>query len=91
MSADCVDDIEAAEDMAGTLAQAIRAIVLSETFAEMTTTIRAAAVVAEAWDDYCRPTCRFLEEGECQDDDPDCCGCPCDHEAKEEALDGATG
>lgn len=44
---------------------------------------RGRALVSE-WEHYCRPTCRFLEEGECIDGDS--CGCPCQHEPVEEST-----
>lgn len=82
MSLDSVDDVEAAEDMAAMLARVVRGLL----FAPVSTSdVDQARSALEEWGDYCRPTCGFRTEGECQDDE-DTCGCPCGHEPREEVT-----
>lgn len=71
---DSVDDLEFAEDVASLLARALRST------AAVTGIQRGLKDQAlYEWDRYCRPTCRFLDEGECASGS-DTCGCPCGHE-----------
>lgn len=59
MSADSVDDLQAAEDPLG---------------------------ANNLLDGYCRPTCQWLEEGECDSGGEEgTCGCPCGHGTNEES------
>lgn len=77
MSCDTVDDLHAAEDAVGAFHQALVEILAGldpHTFAHLV-------------EPYCRPSCGFLDGGECESEDPDTCGCPCGHEP-EEATDG---
>jgi hypothetical protein len=90
MSADMVDDIHNAEDRIGLLEHVLRELLdspllppldrvpFSDAEKEHERVVRAARL-AEI-DEYCRPTCAFLWEDECQDG-PDC-GCPCGHEER---------
>lgn len=75
MGADTVDDLHAAEDLAGTLATALDEVlpwIANES-------ARRRAVDAIEWfNAYCRPTCAWLYEGECREADPTC-GCLCGH------------
>lgn len=75
MGADTVDDLHAAEDLAGTLATA-----LDEVLPWITNeSARIREVGAIEWfNAYCRPTCAWLYEGECREADPTC-GCLCGH------------
>lgn len=78
MSADTVDDLESAEDAAGTLAAALAAVLADPFDSDARSTARA---LVSTWGDYCRPTCGFQDDGECMEGD--CCGCPCGHEPAE--------
>lgn len=40
---------------------------------------RAAIAALADWRDYCRPSCSYLEHGECAMGE-DLCGCPCRHD-----------
>lgn len=86
--ADTVDDLHAAEDMAGSFAAALAALLAAtpdrrvNAYAPLRQAAETGRARVEEWGDYCRPTCQFRANGEC-DDDPDTCGCPCNHEAKD--------
>ena len=85
MSADTVDDLHCAEDLAGTLEAALRNLldvldgmpVRDDRYAPALQAAQAALVEAET---YCRPSCCFLDEGECMSGDDEYCGSPCGHE-----------
>lgn len=90
MSVDVVDDIESGEDRAGEFAETLHDLVLAwdhylATGAQRSYLNGVADVVeiarkqVDAWRAYCRPTCGFLDTGECADGET--CGCPCEHEA----------
>lgn len=85
MSVDVVDDLHAAEDMAGLLCSALEQLMAAEggepnENAEPVWVNARAAV--EAWRSYCRPGCGADGVHEdCEDSDPECCGCPCIHTA----------
>lgn len=90
MSADSVDDLHAAEDMAGTLAAALERLL--DTARGYNPLIADAGVMAKVrlaeWEKFCRPTCGAhgdpeVADGECEY--PDTCGCPCGHTDKEGA------
>ena len=78
MSADTVDDLHAAEDAAGALARSGRVVLDAWESGDLAGAVQGLAVHVEAWEQYCRPTCRWRSEGECRDD-PGSCGCPCGH------------
>lgn len=75
MGADTVDDLHAAEDLAGHLAWALRRA-LPWIFEEAAR--RDALNALASFDTHCRPTCAWLYEGECREGDPTC-GCLCGH------------
>jgi hypothetical protein len=85
VSTDTVDDLHAAEDAAGLLADRLRALVDVVEGADTTdaygNAMDNALAALEFWANYCRPGCQFRAEGQCQDD-PECCGCPCDHQSQ---------
>lgn len=88
MSADTVDDLHCAEDMMGSLEGALRRLldvidvqlVVEGSYQFATAVDQARCVLVEA-ENYCRPSCCFLDEGECLDGED--CGCPCGHEPRE--------
>lgn len=81
MTADTIDDLHAAEDEVGVLRGALEQLIAAldddtgNGYGEQLDNAR--KVLSQGAG--CRPTCRFDEEGSCQEDDPECCGCPCDH------------
>lgn len=92
MSADSVDDLHAAEDMAGTLAAALERLLDTARGYNPLVNEGEAGTTAKArlveWDSYCRPTCGAEGdpvEAEETCDEPDTCGCPCGHTDKESA------
>lgn len=86
---DTIDDLHCAEDAIGELAGALRRLLdvatgllstdVDDEYEEAA--LNAARVLVDV-DNYCRPSCCFLDEGECLDGDD--CGCPCGHEGWEE-------
>lgn len=88
MSMDTVDDLHFAEDTASSAVAALdqllaalaehRPTILRDDLDPLAGAISNARAVVAGWPGFCRPTCRFLDEGECADGD--CCGCPCDHD-----------
>lgn len=80
MSADTVDDLHAAEDLAGQAVEALRQ--LTDPTADswrLGVARQTAAALIHHWDSYCRPTCNPNDDG---DHDEVCeegpsCGCPC--------------
>lgn len=88
MSADIVDDLDAAEDALGDMVATARYVleqwdgdpgvrgIASPRFTDAVAQLRARVAT---YDQRCRPTCRADGEGRdaCQDEDPECCGCPC--------------
>lgn len=81
MSADTVDDLHAAEDMAGTFANLLDRIVKAGHLnGDADLASHAISAVAQMAG-YCRPTCGAEgdPEGECDSGDPSTCGCPCRH------------
>lgn len=85
MSIDTVDDLHTAEDFAGTAVLAARgllaAVVASDVgepwLQRLAEALSRLVQLGAAWDLYCRPSCTFLDTGECQSGDT--CGCPCGH------------
>jgi hypothetical protein len=75
MGADTVDDLHAAEDLAGHLAWALKHLLSSVT--DDLARRRAQDALAH-YETFCRPTCAWPYEGECREADPTC-GCPCGH------------
>jgi hypothetical protein len=65
MSADVVDDLHAAEDMAGRLAEALRFVLADVDFDGQVD----ARVALASWDEYCRPGCGWRDQGVCDDAD----------------------
>lgn len=84
MSDDLVDDLHCAEDTMGELAAALRQFVELDDVGDFTDLVEATRPLLEQHDSYCRPSCGWVDEGTCNSDDPDCCGCPCGHEGWEE-------
>lgn len=89
---DSVDDLHAAEDYAGGAANVIdellRNMIAADVTLEFPQSLRDQAFsTLSEWRSWCRPTCGYVDEGECQSGE-DSCGCPCNHEPKEDA-DGA--
>lgn len=81
MSADAVDDIEAAEEAAGALAaslhHALHVDVETEGWWGNPAWTEATAAL-EDWQSYCRPRCQGNGVlADCQAADPELCGCPC--------------
>ena len=82
-----VDDLHAAEDFCGRAAEALRRLLNAAPRPAPTLTNHPLAVaraealaVVRCWEAYCRPGCEADgDHAKCQDDDPDCCGCPCGH------------
>jgi hypothetical protein len=82
MSADTVDDLHQAEDLAGTLAGILDRLITAGALNDHPDLASAAITGRAAWADYCRPTCGAegdpaAAEETCED--PECCGCPCGH------------
>lgn len=93
MSADIVDDLHAAEDAASTLAFQLAAVLDADAHNNVPPAYRhetqlAARATLATWQTYCRPTCQaYGDANACEDDDPECCGCPCDHGSPDEEAD----
>ncbi len=95
MSTDSVDDLHAAEDMAGTAVKALAELVAGlsgemsweeEHAWDEVAAFANARVIVSSWDAYCRPTCCYLDNADEPEDErcysggeEDGCGCPCDH------------
>lgn len=88
MATDMVDDIHCAEDRIGLLEHVLRVLLdeplmpkldkvpFSDDEKSYENAVRAARLALD-FEEYCRPSCAWRWEGECQDGD--CCGCPCGH------------
>lgn len=75
MSMDTADDLEYAENLIGSLAAELRAA--RERLNDVLPYIIASSTALAVADTYCRPTCRWRDEGKCADSDT--CGCLCRH------------
>lgn len=69
------EDLAAAEDLAAVLAKALDAMLTDSGFVA---DAKAVDALAE-FSGYCRPSCRYLDDGECHSPDPATCGCICGH------------
>lgn len=77
-------DLECSEDLAAALAHALTAMLDSECGFDGTT----AAIDALAeFSGYCRPSCGYLDDGECHTEDPTRCGCICGHTEELDPID----
>lgn len=79
MSTDTVDDLHAAEEMAGRLCAALEALYLTPTDDPLTyeAALDDARAAIRGGETYCRPSCSTGDDGECLEGDT--CGCPCGH------------
>lgn len=82
MSTDTVDDLHHAEDMIQQLMHALATARPHLVGDPLTTALHA----LDAAETYCRPSCGYLDTGECHDggDDIDTCGCLCQHDEADE-------
>lgn len=83
MGADIVDDLHAAEDMAG-MAVAVLAILMDATppadpASDAGHALSQARTVLRVWDSYCRPSCNPNDDGPHDEvcEEGATCGCPC--------------
>lgn len=77
MAADMVDDLHAAEDRLGLLQVALDGFLNISDIGDYNYFHEKYSYLGDGR--YCRPSCNFVDTGECEDEDPDCCGCPCGH------------
>lgn len=80
MSADMVDNLHYAEDRVGLLETRLKE---AQEWVDSDHPLWF-HIASALSDTYCRPSCAWLWEGECQDEDgEDNCGCPCGHGEEE--------
>lgn len=80
-------DLEGAEDLAGVLAKALQDVL--DAACGFDATRRALDALAE-FSGYCRPSCGYLDDGECHAEDPARCGCFCGHADNDDPIDRPT-
>lgn len=79
---DTVDDLHNAEDHISLLKATLRELVEASLLVPGNWKVHFVQVATLA-EPYCRPSCSFADTGECDADDPECCGCPCGHNGEE--------